>query len=306
MRGRAATAALPALVVVALVTVVAIASTGSTPGGSGRTRPPSETLYDTLFTLFLVAIALGGVLLVYGLAQRKAIAQEVASGRYRRMGVVGYLAFFGIFTAFSYWRLSNWEGPPPPEEENELAFPDRTELPSTPPGEQQVPPYEPSVSWIPIAAVVALVLAGVVAYVISERRSRRGRSTDRELAEQLAVVLDEAVDDLRAEADPRKAIIAAYARLERVFAANGTPRLASETADEYLPRVLHDLELDPASVGRLKELYTQAKFSHHAVDPAMKDEAIEAFEHIRDELRSSRDGSQVADGAVPAPVGAAS
>ena len=46
-------------------------------------------------------------------------------------------------------------------------------------------------------------------------------------------MLDETLDDLRAEADPRRAIIAAYARLERVLAANGVPRTA-ETSDEYL------------------------------------------------------------------------
>ena len=105
--------------------------------------------------------------------------------------------------------------------------------------------------------------------------------------EQLAVVLDETLDDLRAEADPRRAIIAAYARLERVLAANGVARRASETADEYLPRVLDDLELDSGAVERLTALFTRAKFSQHEVDTAMKEEAIGALEQVRDELRAS-------------------
>ena len=52
----------------------------------------------------------GGVLLLYGLTQRKAIAREVASGRYRRTSLVAYLAFMGLFTVIAYWRLSHWRG----------------------------------------------------------------------------------------------------------------------------------------------------------------------------------------------------
>jgi hypothetical protein len=44
----------------------------------------SDSLLDALFTLWLVASRRRGVLLVYGLTQRKAIAQQMASGRYRR------------------------------------------------------------------------------------------------------------------------------------------------------------------------------------------------------------------------------
>src|SRR5207342_383660 len=112
MRGRATGVALPALAVLVLVGIVAIASTGSTSRGSNASRPPSDTLLDTLFSLGLVTVLAGGVLLVYGLMQRKAIAREIASGRYRRTTLVGYLGFFGIFVAFSYWRLSNWKVQP--------------------------------------------------------------------------------------------------------------------------------------------------------------------------------------------------
>jgi hypothetical protein len=102
-------------------------------------------------------------------------------------------------------------------------------------------------------------------------------------------VLDETLDDLRAEADPRRAIIAAYARLERVLAANGIARRASETSDEYLARVLSNLELDSGAVERLTALFERAKFSQHDVDTAMKEEAIGALEQARDELRLVRE-----------------
>lgn len=287
MRGRATGVVLPALVVLGLVAVVAIAATGSTQSGDGETQPPSETLLDALFSLGLVAVALGGVLLVYGLAQRKEIAREVASGRYRRLGLVSFLGFWTVFTAFFYWRLTNWTPPQPGEEDQDLAFPGATPEPTTPESENTTP-YEPSISWLTISVVVGLVLAAVAAYVVAERRSRRSRRSGEELAEQLALALDETLDDLRAEADPRRAIIAAYARLERVLAANGVPRRASETSDEYLTRVLRELEIAPQAVERLTALFTRAKFSQHDVDSTMKEEAIGALEQVRDELRLAR------------------
>lgn len=282
---------LPALVVLALVAIVAIAATGSTPDGDDATRAPSDTLFDTLFTFGLIAVVIGGVLLLYGLTQRKAIAQEIASGRHRRTSVVGFVVFFAIFTAFTYWRLSEWKGPEPSEEgEQELAFPGETPLPTLPPEAETS--YEPSVSWLPIVVVAVLLLAAAVAYAVAERRANRGRRSGDVLAEQLAAVLDETLDDLRAEADPRRAIIAAYARLERVLAANGISRKAAETADEYLARVLNNLELDSGAVERLTALFTRAKFSQHEVDTTMKEDAIAALEQARDELRLIREAPE--------------
>jgi hypothetical protein len=305
MHGRATSVVLPALVVLALVAVVAIASTGSTPNGSGEARPPSESLLDTLFSLGLVAVVAGGMLVAYGLTQRKAIAGEVASGRYRRTSLGAWLAFVVVFTAFSYWRVRDWKAHPLQQINEEPAFGGALVIPTTPDGNGElVAPYQPSVSWVPIAVVVGLVIAAVVAYVVAERRARRGRRAGAVLGEQLAVVLDETLDDLRAEADPRRAIIAAYARLERVLAANGVPRRAAETSDEYLPRVLHDLSLDSNAVERLTKLFTRAKFSQHDVDTAMKEEAIGALEQVRDELRLAQEAPRQGLDPAAEPAGA--
>ena len=70
----------------------------------------------------------------------------------------------------------------------------------------------------------------------------RWRRHDQELALLLADVVEETLDDLRAERDPRKAVIAAYARLERALAAYGLPRRPSEAPEEYVARILGDLE----------------------------------------------------------------
>jgi Domain of unknown function (DUF4129) len=301
VRDKATGVALPAIVVLALVAVVAIAATGSTSRGAGTTRPPGESLLDMLFTLGLVAVAAGAVLLVYGLTQRKAIARQLASGRYRS-SIVGWIVLAGVYAALWYFRPTDWFRQSGPGGEDPL-FPDREVGPG---GSAERPgaDYEPNISWLALAIVAALCVAAAAAYVSSRRGSRTRGPTDQELAAELAHALDDTLDDLRAQADPRRAIIAAYARLERVLAANGVQRRPAETAQEYVPRVLRDLELTPRPVERLTDLFTRAKFSHHDVDTKMKEEAIGALEEIRDELRLAAD--ERAQAPAELPVGARS
>jgi uncharacterized protein DUF4129 len=296
MRGRTTNVVLPALAVLTLVGVVGIAATGTTPHGSDRSRAPSDTLLDELFTIWLVVVAAGGVLLLYGLTQRRAIARELASGRYRRTTLGALVAFVLVATAgASIARSLNLRPQPRAGSDQEQSF-DAGQPGSTKPGDNSLADYEPGISWLVVAVVVGLAVAAASAYVIAERRARKRVDASEELAEQLALVLDDALDDLRAEADPRRAIVAAYARMERVLAANGVPRRSAETADEYLVRVLRELAPGSDAVVRLTDLFTQAKFSHHSIDATMKEEAIRALEQVRDELRHALEGRQALPG----------
>ena len=299
MRGRATSVVLPALAVLTLVTIVGIAATGSTPHGSDRSRAPSDTLLDALFTLWLVAAAVGGILLVYGLAQRKDIAQQMAARRYPRFTLASFLVFV-LLVAVIVRLFGNAWHPLRRDTANEEPTFDTGQPGIDRPGHKPIGDYQPGISWLVVAVVVLLSVAAVTAYVISQRRARTGTRAGEELAAQLALALDDALDDLRAEADPRRAIVAAYARMERVLAASGVPRHGAETADEYLGRVL--LELAPGSdaVARLTDLFTQAKFSHHDVDATMKEDAIHALEEVRDELRPSPDGTPALSAGPPA------
>ena len=286
MRASAPRALLPAIVVLGLVAVVAIAATGSTRGGSDDTRRPSDIVLDTFFTFALLALIPAAALLIYGLMQRKAIAHEVASGKYRRNSVLLSFLIMGAALAVAYYFrrrpivLGNFEENDPILEPG-LERP-KPELPDAGGA------YEPELAWIPLLVLLALVAAGVGAYVVAGRRRGRVLDPDRvRLAEETADVLDESLDDLRAEPDARRAVIAAYARLERTFAASGLARAHQETAEEHVSRILGDLEVDGRLVRRLADLFARAKFSNHRVDEAMKDEAIVALEQIRDELRAA-------------------
>ena len=286
MRGNTARLLWPVLVVLALVGLVAVAATDSTTGGSGATRRPGDLLFDTIISLSVVALLPAVVVLVYGLMQRKEIAEEIASGRYRRFGFVSFAAFMLLFLIVAYFRLRNWERPLP-EELSEPAVPGLDVAPATPTGTQAESVYEPQFAWIPVLVVIGLAAAGAFAYYLAARRRASSSADDTYIAEALAVVFDDTLDDIRAERDPRKAVIAAYARLERVLTAHGMARRAAETSEEYLARILGSLAIDADAVRRLTDLFSRAKFSQHAVDIGMKEEAIEALEHVRDELREA-------------------
>jgi hypothetical protein len=287
MRGSAARALVPALAVLALVGVVAVASTGSTPSGSGDGRPPADFLLDTFFSFALLLFLPALALLVYGLAQRKEIAREIASGRYKRTSVWAYLAFMGALSLAVYLRLTdfrfNLRG-----DASEVVDVGSQNPSAVPEGVDQVEKvYEPEFAWIPALVVLALVAAGIGAYVVAARRRRTRVTVEGEVAELVAESLEDTLDDLRSEPDPRRAVIAAWARLEQALASSGLPRRPAETPEEYVPRILGRLEVDPASVRTLTDLFETAKFSQHEVDETMRESAIAALARIRDELREA-------------------
>jgi hypothetical protein len=124
--------------------------------------------------------------------------------------------------------------------------------------------------------------------VRSLRRSRLGVRDAYLLEQEFTELVEDTLADVYAEQDPRRAIIAAYARVERIFATYGLPRSPSEAPVEYLDRVLGELQASGAALRRLTTLFQWAKFSAHDVEPRMRDEAIGALLEVRDELRANR------------------
>lgn len=272
--------------VLLLLGVVAIASSGSTPAGSAETRPAGNLVVDTIFSLGVVLLIPAAVLLAYGLAQRKAIAREMATGRYPRLSFPLFIALVVVYTAVFSFLMNRYEPNPSAIPIGEQGFTDEPGVPGVA-GLEDGQIRDPEFAWIPVLVVLGLVGAAVAAFLFSQRRRPGLPEADRLVAEQLAAAVDESLDDLRSEPDPRRAVVAAYARLERALAASGMPRRSSETAEELLPRILAGLDVDARPVRRLTDLFELAKFSQHDVSPAMKDQAIDALVQIRDELREA-------------------
>jgi hypothetical protein len=150
---------------------------------------------------------------------------------------------------------------------------------------------EPRFEWTVLWIAIAVLAIGGGWFYYNWRASKKRRAIrpehEKSVADDLAASIGYAIDDLEAEPDARRAVIAAYARMEAVLARNGLRRRPSETPVEYLRRILLGLTARGESVRRLTALFEQAKFSRHEIDATMKHDAIEALRDIRADLQGA-------------------
>jgi hypothetical protein len=280
-------AALTALGMLVALAVVAIASRGSTPSNETGSRGATDVLLDILFALYLVGIVLGAVLLAYMLYLRRKFKHQGPPGaRSMLQSALGMLFFLGL-GLFLARRLADREPTAVPEATDHALTGDAS-LQTTMAGVE--PLADTPFAWVPVVVTISLLVLAVAGWWWSDRwrKSARGELREPQLAEALATAVDESLDDLRAERDPRKAVIAAYARLESVLARHGLPRRSAEAPLEYLRRMLAEVSVTADAAGRLTALFERAKFSQHEVGVEMKEEAIRALETVRDDLRAER------------------
>jgi hypothetical protein len=141
---------------------------------------------------------------------------------------------------------------------------------------------------------VVFVALGVLVLFVTTQARHRPRALPESVTQEdeTVALLDASLDDLRREPDPRRAVVAAYARMERRLAARGFARRPSETATEYLRRALSESAAGAVTVGveplrELTGLAELARFSATPVDEAMRARAIAALVRLRDELRTA-------------------
>jgi hypothetical protein len=137
----------------------------------------------------------------------------------------------------------------------------------------------PSAGWAPMLLLMGL---GACGGALALRRRPRAAAS---LSDRVAEALGAPLDDLRSEPDVRRAVIAAFARLERALEAAGAPRGIGEAPLEYVDRVLGELAVPPAPTAALAALFEQAKFSLHPLDEDDRSAAIDALEAVRESLR---------------------
>ncbi len=276
-----------ALLLAALLGIVALAAHGRPLGGSGTATGPSSTFLGYVYTsVVLVVIGSGLVVLWLFLKDRPPLP---AGGPRRRHPLVTIL-FITVCGLILWGLASNRFERRFREIERRLHLAARSNPRQSGAHHRggKVPKggHAAQLQWAEVAVVLALLGAlGVGAFVAGRRRPP---PVSWQLASQAAVsaALDESLDDLRSEPDLRKAIIAAYARMERALAIAGIGRRPSEAPLEYLERALGQLETSAGAIQRLTHLFQWAKFSQHEPDPAMRDQAIDALVAVRDELRA--------------------
>jgi hypothetical protein len=275
----AARVALVGVGVLALLAVVGLASRGSLSGGGAGHGPPSSLL-DYGFSIFLVAyvLAIPFALWAFAIRQRdRRLRNRGGKGLGPLSNVVVFVALVAVALGIVAIRQARGD-------QQRLRLP---EPPATGQGGRQQPAAQappPQFQWSVVVVTAALGSVALAAFLVGRRR-RGPRRTGSGLSEQLAFALDDAIDDVHAEPDPRRAVIKAYARTEQILAAHGLPRHAAEAPFEYLARTLETLAASAGSAERLTGLFERAKFSLHEIGPESRDEAIGALTAVRDELR---------------------
>jgi hypothetical protein len=284
---------LAALVLVILGLAVVVVS-ASRPGEAGPAAPPSSAeTQAALIRAAVILLAIGEVAL-FGLVvwSRRPDGRRVLSQVPRRRTLL--LAIFASFLQIAAGVLLVWYYLHHPKlgGSGGLLFANFGRLPdlsSVTGGHGLAAGQE----WL-TALIVLAVLAVAAGFVLRAIRRGRRRSSLARLAEQLEDAVEEGLEELEADSDPRRAVIAAYARMERALARVGLPRAPQEAALEYLDRLLGLLDLRGPAARRLTELFQLAKFSDHVIDAAMQREAIRSLAELRDDLRA-RAGEQNSD-----------
>ena len=266
-----------------LIALVAVASRGHAPAGNGGTHGlNSQLIWEfvllAVLALFIISFPVAAWVVLTTRLETVATQKKRRQRTIRLVGV--FLGLLMIAVVVAVLRADGKHSKPKP-----IATP-----PTGGAGKNthNNPGAKIPFDWAPAIVILSIALVGavIVAYVMF-RKPKKRLPTEAELAAQLSAVLDDSLDDLRAERDPRKAVIATYARMETTLAGAGLPRSVAETPLEYLGRVLRELlHTSAEAVARLTALFERAKFSTHEIDGGMKNEAILALVEMRDELKA--------------------
>jgi hypothetical protein len=267
------------LLVAVLLAAAGIASHGRPLSGGGGTGPTATFFDYVATTLILVAFVFLAVAVWSVLAQRTA-GGGPPRGRWNLITALLSFAFSVVIAVLLLHtgfitRLRHLEQNLQKQQHTQTA--------------QKRQPLghnvrNPHLRWDEIAVFIALIAGTGVALYANRRTRRTPRPWRFGGNGEITQALDESIDDLRNDPDLRRAIIAAYARMEHALARAGVARHPSEAPFEYMERALRSLDTSADGAQRLTGLFEWAKFSHHEPEPAMRDEAIAALVAVRDDL----------------------
>ena len=253
-------------------------------GGSGNGLP--LTFWDYVFTSFLIVevfMILAAFVFLFLMRRSPDQRQSYSSRTFRALAILIGMAvlIFLIGRHVNLYRLLHPDA-------KQKTTPAVTQQQSGKNAKQRKQAAARHVQFRWEELVIVLGLLAGLGILAAATRMRIGPATDpRPAPEVLAAALDESLDDIRGDPDLRRAIIAAYARMETALAAAGLPRHRAEAPLEYVERALLTLDTSAAAVRRLTDLFQWARFSQHEPDPSMRDEAVDALIAVRDELRAS-------------------
>ncbi|MEN3310955.1 MAG: hypothetical protein V7645_284 [Actinomycetota bacterium] len=284
-------AAAVALLIVGLLALVTLGASGGRPTRDGHpaARPVPAGLQDSWITLLIIAYAFAIVGVLVVMFRRRHRWQDPDSRWLRNYCVV--LVSMTLITGVGSWAITHGHF----RERAQKLFAQQAQQAQqrpegTSPAAQPIRARPAHFQWPLALAVGGFVLAGA-AWILLGRYRRPGAAITDPVGveEELARSIGSTIDDLRSERDARRAVIAAYASMERILASYELARGAAEVPYEYLGRVLQLLQVRESAARSLTELFEYAKFSEHEIDDAMKESAIESLVAVREDLRLTRE-----------------
>ncbi|MGV0814772.1 DUF4129 domain-containing protein [Mycolicibacterium boenickei] len=290
--------------VLVLLVVTGLALRGYLPGGQ---PPPRRAQLNPLLSLVAVValVAMAVAVIAFAVLTRRRSAPS--SAEYRRDALPGLrgelhmkwvlialgmlLGWLVVLVAIS--RLGGPTGEPP-----KAQSPPET----PPPGAEQPEPAEPPETIVAdnrllpyfIATSVVLLVIFAIAAITQINRAQRPAQVDARderprpagpetLVRAAELGLAEMGDISR---DPRAAIIACYAAMERELAhAPGAVPLDSDTPSEVLARAVDHHAVSTAGATELVQLFTEARFSPHVMTEVHRDSAVAALREVLVDLR---------------------
>jgi multisubunit Na+/H+ antiporter MnhB subunit len=269
--------------IVGLLVLVAMAARGGHPGTTGHiaTRAVPNSVQDSFITLLAIVYVVVIVAIVTGVVRYKSRWKDPGSNWLLNFALVVLLML--VATGIGYYAITHSHlgdrNAKATSGQRAGAGNQRNR-----PRAQPLPAREAHFQWPLALGVAGLALLGGV-WVYIRRRGELAPGDGRTLEADIVAALETTIDDLRNERDARKAVIAAYAQMERTLTSHGLARHRAEAPFEYLARILRGLHVRDSAARTLTDLFEYAKFSGHEVDAAMKEEAIEALIAIREDLQ---------------------
>jgi hypothetical protein len=263
-----------------LASVVAL---GPDSWHDGPDSPAHRLLIELPHAVVTLATVAGALAVLLWFAFLLALARRRRKDAHAERALWGTLLFSLIVTAAALWHrdvpeglLPRWSGQP-------TAFHRLTTPAGAGPPTISVPMFTGAVAALILAAALASV--GLAAFLLFGDRLVAGwKRLARAEPHPLAVAVDESLDDLEQETDPRRAIIRCYRRFEDALARSRVPRAPWQTPVEFMRDALARLPLPPTAVERLTRLFERARFGNERLARVDRDTAWGSLIEIRRSL----------------------
>ena len=163
-----------------------------------------------------------------------------------------------------------------------------------PPYDLAIPHWVGTVLALLCGAAVLAVVAVLLWYVLRDTIQVRGRRITVEPGEppppvahpeQVVAAVDAGLAELAdSDADPRRAVIACWVRLEQAAAAAGTPRERGDAPADLVRRLLGAHAVSRPVLDRFAAVYREARYATHVIDERMRETAVASLRQLRAEL----------------------